>query len=85
MVIDEQHEATLVEALRLLGEAKGLVDRLGREIGEDGGKRPVLDALTGMSKRISSARKDGEKLIRRRPDFRLHDEVVRPPQPKWER
>ena len=27
MVIDEQHEATLVEALRLLGEAKGLIER----------------------------------------------------------
>ena len=87
MVIDEQHEATLVEALRLLGEAKGLIDQISRDIGADGGRRgaTLIDALTGMSKRISSTRREGEKLIRRGPEFRLDDEVVRPPQPKWER
>ena len=84
MVIDESHEATLVEALRLLGEAKGLIDMTIRDIGE-GGRRPILDALTGMAKRISSTRKEGEKLIRRRPEFKLDDVVVRPPQPKWGR
>jgi hypothetical protein len=82
VVIDEGHEATLIEALRLLGEAKSLIDQINRDISE-GGRRPLIDALTGMSKRISSTRKEGE-LIRRRPDFKLDDEVVRPPQPKWE-
>ena len=86
MVIGEHHERALIEALRKLSEAKSLIDQIGREIGEDGGKRvaPLIKALTGMAKRISSARKEGEKLIRRRAEFRLDDEVVRPPQPKWE-
>jgi hypothetical protein len=87
MVIDPQHEPTLIAALRLLGEAKGLIDMTMRDIGEDGGNRntPLVDALSGMAKRISSARRQGEKLIRRRPEFKLDDVVVRPPQRKWER
>ena len=58
----------MIEALRKLGEAKSLVDQISREIGEDGGgkrERLVQDALTGMAKRISSTRREGEKLIRR--------------------
>ena len=87
MVIDPQHEDTLTEALRHLGEAKLLIDQINREIGEDGGKRARLirDALTSIAVRISSARKEGEKLIRRRPDSRLDDDPFRPSQPKWER
>ena len=42
MVIDSQHEATLIEALRKLGEAKSLVDHISREIGDLGGKRERL-------------------------------------------
>ena len=85
MVIDEHHEATLVEALGKLREAKSLIDQIGRDIGEEGGRKPLVDALTDIAVRVSSARKQGEKLIRRRPGFTLDDEVVRPPQPKWER
>ena len=84
MVIDPQHEVTLIEALRHLTEAKSLIYQISDEIGEDGGKRERLTqgALTSMAKRISSARKEGEKLIRRRPDFRLEDDPFRLPQPK---
>ena len=87
MVIDPQHEVTLIEALRHLGEAKLLIDQISDEIGEDGGKREHLirDALTSVGVRISSARKQSERLIRRRPDFRLDDDPFRPSQPKWER
>ena len=84
MVIDPQHEDTLIEALRHLWEAKSLVDQISREIGDDGGKRERLiqDELKSMAKRISSARRDGAKLIPRRPDFRLDDDPFRP---KWRR
>ena len=34
--------ATLIEALRKLREAKGLVDHISEEIGDDGGKRERL-------------------------------------------
>jgi hypothetical protein len=84
MVIDEGHEAALIEALRYLGKAKSLIDMTIRDIGEEGGKRGVQDALTKIAVRISSARKEGEKLIRRRPAG-LEDDPFRPHQPKWER
>jgi hypothetical protein len=85
VVIDEGHEGALIEALRHLGKAKSLIDQISRDIGEEGGKRePLIDALTKIAVRVSSARKEGEKLIRRRP-ARLEDDPFRPPQPKWER
>jgi hypothetical protein len=84
MVIDEAHEATLIEALRHLTEAKSLIDMAIRDIGEEGGKRDrLIQDLTSIAVRVSSARKDGAKLIRRRPDSRLEDDPFRPPQPKW--
>ena len=41
-MLDRHHEATLIEALRHLGEAKSLVDMTIRDIGQDGGKRERL-------------------------------------------
>jgi hypothetical protein len=50
VIIDPHHEDTLIEALRHLGEAKGLVDQIRREIGEDGRKRErPRDALTSIA------------------------------------
>jgi hypothetical protein len=85
VVIDESHEAALIEALRKLREAKSLIDMIIRDVGDEDGKRaaPLIDALTGIAVRVSSARKQGEKLIRRRPGFKLDDDPYRPPQPKW--
>jgi hypothetical protein len=50
MVIDPQHEGHAIEALRKLRQAKGLVDHISEEIGDDGGKRERLirDALTSI-------------------------------------
>lgn len=64
MVIDEQYETALIEALRHLGEAKGLIDMTIRDIGDgrDARSRFIRDTLTGMAKRISSTRREGEKL-----------------------
>jgi hypothetical protein len=81
MVIDPQHEATLTEALRLLRDAKSLVDQISDETHERSG---VQDVLRNMAKRISSSRSGLEKLVPRRSDWKLDDDPMRPKRP-WGR
>lgn len=86
MHIDERHEGTLVEALRLLSEARSFINMTISDINDIGDKReqPIRDKLTSIAKRISSARGEGEKLIRRRQPATGEDFLLyRSPQLKW--
>jgi hypothetical protein len=42
VVIDESHEAMLIEALHKLREAKSLIDQISESLSDDGGKRERL-------------------------------------------
>lgn len=86
---DTSHEAAVIEMLRLLREAKIVGDWALRdqiEADRNGGKygRFIQETLEAAGKRISSASKELEKLVRRRPNWTLEDVPFRPPQPKRE-
>ena len=82
MVIHPQYEDDLIGALRHLREAKSLVDMINRGVKDhdDGGQRERLiqETLTSMAKRISSTRRELERLIPRRADWTLRDDPFRP-------
>ena len=75
MVIDPQQESDLIDAMNHLRQAKSLVDQVSQEIGEGGGKgeRQTQKTLTAMATRISSARRELEKLVTRRWDWAVDD------------